>query len=249
MSLSSYRLKDICLECHEPCCRHVKHLPYMGERAKVLFKTFLLGAFALLDEGRYISREYVSFDMEWIVPAEIDGCLAYTKEKVCSIYHERPISCRNFPVITPKGDVHGFCPRAKKFAHIAFHEPVFIKRAWKLTEFLSQEYLMHGEKALSRSILEKRPANTPLLYNGLWVVFLVLAGADVTEAISGQKRLLTKFKAKGFHQITVLIPGTDYCITGEIDGLMANLDYLSLRIEREDLLAKVLDRIDSFGYI
>ncbi len=245
MSLSTYRLKDICLECHEPCCRHVKHMPYMGEKAQVLFRTFLLGAFALLGDEEGCSG-FVSFDMEWIIPAEIEGCLAYTKDKVCAIYHERPVSCRNFPVINPEGEVHDFCPQGEQFSHIPFCSPAFVKRARKLSESLSEEYFRHGIKGLSEWILEERPANMPLLYNGLWVLFLVLAGADVTKAISSQKKLLTQLVTQGCHQVTVLIPGSDYCITGEIDGLLANLDYLALRIERETLIFKVLSRINSF---
>ena len=46
------------------------------------------------------------------------------------------------------------------------------------------------------------------------------------------------------HQVTVLISGSDYC-TGEIDGLLTNFDYLTLRIERGALIFKLLIRINS----
>ena len=216
-------------------------MPYMGEKSEILFKSLILGGFTLIDGRDERMKGPISFDMEWIVPAELDGCLAYSAKKTCAIYDERPVSCRNFPVINPQGHVHDFCPFGSSFSSIAFHEPVFLKRAASLARFLSKTYARHGKAGLTKYILEERPANMPLLYNGLWVLFLVLAGVEVLQAIKGQRRLLNVLKARGINEVTVLIPGSDYCISGEIEGLLINLEYLRLRIEKEDLLARFQD--------
>ena len=215
-------------------------MPYMGEKSEILFKSLILGGFALLDDGREWTGT-ISFDMEWIVPAELDACPAYSAKKTCIIYDERPVSCRNFPVINSQGFIHDFCPFGSKFSSIVFSEPVFAKRAASLTRFLSKIYAQHGKTDLARYILEERPANMPLLYNGLWVLFLVLAGVEVSQAINGQRKLLNVLEARGFNEVTVLIPGSEYCISGEIEGLLINLEYIKLRIENEDLLAKSQD--------
>ncbi len=71
----------------------------------------------LYGEEEGCSGFFYSYDMEGIIPAEIEGCLAYTKDKDCAIYHERPVSCRNFPVINPEAEFHDFCSQGKQFSH------------------------------------------------------------------------------------------------------------------------------------
>ncbi|NPA94003.1 MAG: YkgJ family cysteine cluster protein [Thermodesulfobacteria bacterium] len=239
MSQSSYRLDLVCLECPTPCCRHVKHLPYLGECSSRVFETFLLGAFPLFGLIDQANQGVPLFAMEWIVPGELDRCPAYDHHGLCTIYDDRPISCRNFPLINPEGTLHDFCPFAENFKEAKFIDSDFPPKAQDIDLHLKNILVQKGMDALAEVIHEAKPSNLPLLFNSVWALMLVLAGADVFEAIRGQRALLKGLRANGLEELTVLIPYTDYCITGEIQGILANLDYLRLRLEDEGLFEKL----------
>lgn len=70
------------------------------------------------------------------------------------------------------------------------------------------------------------------------MLFRVSAGVDVSQVFQGQRRLLNVLRARGINEVTVLIPGSDYCVSYEIDG---HFKYIRLRIEKEDILTRFKD--------
>ncbi len=222
-------------------------MPYMGECEVVLFQKLLIGAFPLWAED-LVSLTDLFFDVEWIIPAEQPSCPAYSESRLCSIYDQRPVACRNFPLIDSSGKLHEFCPNRAVFAKGTFLMPPFCDKLEKFRTFLKTLYEQKGEKAVKCFFLQDDDiGQMPLLYNELWCLVLTISGMDVHRAIEGQRTLLRALQYKGLNNVTVLIPHTEYCITGEIDGLLINLEYLSARIEQEALMEhcyKVLSMID-----
>ncbi len=235
MSLSSYRPATICLECPEPCCKHVKHMPYLGEDSTAIFSSLLMGAFPLFGLNEDLREDIPLFALEWIVPAELSECLAY-RNGLCTIYEDRPLSCRNFPVIGPDNRLHEFCHNKESFLNSPFIEPRFLSKAARLQSFLQKTLNAKGMSGLSNVIHEENPSSMPLLYNGLWALTLVSAEVDVQMAMGGQKELLKRLALMGYSEVTVLIPYSDYCISGQLEGLLVNLQYLELRLKQEGLL-------------
>ena len=203
----------------------------MGESYDVLYRTLLLGAFPLWMVETVSPSHF--WAMEWIIPAELDACPAYLESRLCNIYEERPVSCRNFPVIGLGRKMHDFCPHTHEFSGARFIIPGFLERMDRITGLVRNE----REKFLGL-ILEDSLSSVPLLYNGLWCIFLMVGEMDVYGAIKGQRRLLKQIKSDGHQELTVLIPHSDYCVTGEVDQLMYNLDYLEARCEQDNLLEK-----------
>ncbi len=232
----SYRQTGICLECSTPCCQHVKRMPYMGESHDVLYRTLLLGAFPLWTMDTVSVSHF--WAMEWIVPAELDRCPAYSESRLCNIYDRRPISCRNFPVIGLGGKMHDFCPHPHAFSGVHLMIPDFLEKIDKIESFVKTHYHENEGKKVAGLILEKGLASVPLLYNGLWCLFLVVAKMNVCKAIESQRFLLKQIRSGGHQELTVLIPHSDYCVTCDIEGLMHNLDYLEARCEQDELLEK-----------
>ncbi len=210
-------------------------MPYMGEDAPVLFETFLLGAFPLFGESQVVSEQTGIFEMEWIVPAELSSCLAHTDGRLCSIYEDRPICCRNFPKVGSSNNLHDFCPYKESFSDNLFIRPDFVKKAAVLEAYLMHE-LKRGDKSVLNVLLgEDCLSKMPLLYNAIWCLLLTISSVPLRSAIMGQTILLETLKEKGLRELTVIIPRSDYCITGSIEGLQVNLEYLLLRIEKQGL--------------
>ncbi len=213
-------------------------MPYLGEGAPVLFETFLLGAFPLFGESQVVSEQTGIFEMEWIVPAELSSCLAYTNSRLCSIYEDRPICCRNFPKVGPSNNLHDFCPYKKSFSDNLFVRPTYLKKTAVLEAYLMRELERAGESVLNKFLGEDSLSQMPLLYNSIWCLLLTLSNVPLRSAIMGQMILLETLKEKGLCELTVIIPRSDLCITGSIKGLQVNLEYLLLRMEKERIETK-----------
>ena len=217
-----------------PCCKFIKHLPYNGECEKACFSTFLIGSFPSYDEDDPVKENIRPYVTEWMVPAEVEGCLAY-KDRLCSIYESRPLACRNFPLIS-KGKFHEFCKMGEYFLEQDFCESDFTKKVDRLDIFLIEMLRQKGEKGLSYILMEERPFRLPLLYNSYLALVLLINCREIFRPLENQILLLKRFQEMGLKEITVLIPGTEFCITGEIDGLMANLNFLIYRLKEQGLL-------------
>jgi Fe-S-cluster containining protein len=231
-------LEDIpCRKCADPCCDAVKRIPYQGENDPLLFRHILIGAFPDIVEGE-ASEPRRPFVTEWVIPGEAPACPAYTDEGLCRIYDARPLSCRTFPR-TRDGGLHPRCPMGKLVAGEMAPEPSFLLDLLRLDLHLLSLLSGEGEKGMGRFIGEARPFNAPLLYNGYLLSLWIIAGVDIAGAIEGQHAVLEAYRDQGLRELTFLIPGTDYQISGDIEGLAANLQWLELRIKEEDLMEDV----------
>ncbi len=135
--------------------------------------------------------------------------------------------------------MHDFCPNPRAFLKNHFEIPDFLKRVDRIRTFVRERLYNDGEVGIRHLVLEEDPVRMPLLYNGLWLLFLLVSEKiNIYTAIDSQRILLEKIKSKGHQELTILIPHSDYCVTGEIDRLICNLDYLKARCEQENLLKK-----------
>jgi len=201
------------------------------------FETFLIGSFTTFTTNslfeEIIDRPFLI--TEWIVPAELSKCIAYSSKKLCKIYKNRPISCKNFPLIA-QNKVHEFCSFKERFLDGVFYEPTFLKQISLIDFYLFKIFHEKGEDGLKERLFEDKPFNSPLLYNNYLVLILLLSKVDIIGALNKQNVLLNSLKECSIEEITVIIPGTDYCLTGSLEGLKANLEYLIYKIEKENLI-------------
>ncbi len=240
MSLSINRNPIVCLKCQTPCCEYVKHMPYLGETTLECFGTFLIGAFPPYNPKKFVTNNVFHrfIVTEWIVPAELSKCIAYSSNKLCNIYETRPFSCQNFPLIS-KDKLHEFCPYKENFLHNKFLDSSFDEEFLRLDLSLSKVFCSKGEEGLKDFIFEDKPLTPPLLYNNYLALVLIFSGVDIRRAFKRQMALLRFLKGKGLENITVIIPGTEYCLSGATEGLMANLEYLIYKIEHERLIQQL----------
>lgn len=118
-------------------------------------------------------------------------------------------------------------------------EPSFLLDLLQLDLHLLSLLAEEGEEGMGRFIGEARPWNAPLLYNGYLLASWMIAGVDVNKAIEGQRAVLEAYRLLGLQELTFLVPDTDYQISGEIEGLVANLQWLEFRTKEEHLLEDV----------
>jgi Fe-S-cluster containining protein len=226
-----------CHRCGDPCCQAVKRIPYQGENSSLLFKHILIGAFPDIVDGE-ASEPRRPFVTEWVIPGEASACPAYTDEGLCRIYDARPRACRSFPR-NRDGSLHPRCPMGTLVGGEMVPDPSFLLDLLHLDLHLLHLISEEGEEGMGRFIGEARPFNAPLLYNGYLLALWIIAGVDIAGAINGQRAVLEAYRLQGYQELTFLVPETDYQISGDIEGLLANLRWLELRIREEDLLEDV----------
>ncbi len=222
-------------------------MPFNGECERACFSTFLIGSFPTYEKDDPIKENLRPYVIEWMVPAEIEGCLAY-KDRLCSIYESRPLACRNFPLIS-EGKFHKFCKMGKYFLGQEFYKSDFMERVDKLDSFLIKMLRQKGKEGLSNILMEERPFEAPLLYNSYLALVLLINCKEIFKLLESQILLLKRFQKMELEEITVLIPGTEFCITGEVEGLMANLNFLIYRLKEEGLLehlTRILTKLFNF---
>jgi len=59
--------------------------------------------------------------------------------------------------------------------------------------------------------------------------------------------VLEGYRSRGFHEITFLIPDSEYAMTAEVEGLLANLSWLEARILNWNMAAAVASAIEAAG--
>ncbi|NDY43537.1 YkgJ family cysteine cluster protein, partial [Dissulfurirhabdus thermomarina] len=219
-----------CQLCPEPCCPAVKRLPYAGETHPVLFGRLLLGAFPDVEAPGPWPVPRRPFVVEWVVPGEAGACPAFTSEGLCGVHPVRPAACRRFPR-TRFGLFHPRCPLGAAVRGEAVAEPRFLHRQAALDAHLLNLSAREGAGAMAAFLGEAAPDRMPLLYNGYWLAAVLLAGVDLQAALAGQEAVLEAYREAGFAELTFLVPDTDFEAGGPVDGCLANLRWLRLRVE------------------
>ncbi len=228
---------EICSKvCGARCCREVGRLPFLGERYEALFHTFFLGAFPDT-EGPSPSRR--PFVVEFQVPQEFPHCPALNSLGLCSIYDERPFSCRRFP-LTDKGEIHPFCHvDGVSLGEEILGDAEYLRRRDLIDAYLLDAISRRVVDEVAEILQEERPFEAPLLYNGYLVLMLEAAGLDSTSVLSSQKRLLKSSIKEGHDVLTFIIPDTDYVIEADVEGLFANIEWLEYRLNQLDMGQKI----------
>lgn len=243
-----------CFKCAEPCCMAVKHMPYHGETSEILLEHMLVGSFPAVYEKIYLTNTETErntfrhevqpsqrlFVTEWVVPGESSSCPAF-KDGKCIIYHHRPDACRMFPLISHDKKVHPFCRYGEYFRENDY-DSVYKKSLDFHNRLDRFDLALNREEGntipeYSGWLDETPDMPSPVLYNSHFAAVLLIAGsADPLSSIRRQQLALQNFIKGGVAEITMLLPGTDYCMTFPIEELMLNIDMLIYRIEKQDLL-------------
>ena len=250
------------MNCKNSCCRAVKHMPYQGETSENTFSSLLLGAFPDINQesageghegdssGRAYRRPFVA---EWLIPAESNACPCLDSEGLCSIYVDRPLSCRQFP-LDSHGSPHPFCTFPEGFSVCERPSNTsFTDSLDNLDLLLARLSDRGGEGAVLDFLLEESDTGTPMLYNNYLLCMLLLSGSniqsEITNALAGQMAVLESYSKKGMRELTFLVPGTDYCITSATDELIVNVTYLFARVEQQELAQRLFERLEGAGVI
>ena len=239
-------IENLCLRCPNPCCQAVKRLPYLGENDPIIFKYLLIGSFPdpnLLNEnkGNTPNRFRRPFIVEWTLPIEVLKCPAYTEDKLCKIYEQRPLTCKMFPR-THTGEIHPFCPIGEAVCTVKrWEEPPFTKRLAQLDSFLMNKLFLEkdGKRMIAELLVEDEPFKGPALYNSYLVLVMLLADVDVKQALLNQYSAINRLMSQGLEEVNFYIPDSDDIMPAILSGLKINLDYLLMRINEEKLLQKL----------
>ncbi len=222
--------------CGARCCREVGRVPFLGERYEAPFYTLFLGAFPDIEGPSPTRRPFV---VEFQVPQEFPHCLALDAQGLCTIYDERPISCRRFPM-TDDGGIHPFCPLDEVSLGEDVHgDREYLRRRDAIDGHILRAISQGLAREISDLLQEERPFEAPLLYNGYLILMLEAAGLDPSDVLSSQKRLLETSMSKGYKSLTFIIPETDYVVGAETEGLLANLEWLEHRLHHLQMGQKV----------
>ncbi len=239
-----------CKDCHSLCCTAVKHLPFLGETSQELFSSLLIGAFP--DIEHYVASKQKKtnnvqhrrpFVTEWIVPTQANACPCLNSDDLCSVYEHRPFACRQFPV-SPNGKVHPFCPHPERFPPSDSYGHRFSSMVDRLDLFLIDLLETGGESAIHDFLLQDQEVGTAMLYNPYLLCLLILAGADVGHALSGQTEVIDHYLQAGMEEMTFIVPGTDYCITASTQALAINLSYIRAQMEQQDIEGRLTHRLE-----
>ncbi len=238
-----------CKDCPSLCCTAVKHLPFLGETSQELFSSMLIGAFPdIAPHGNSLQEDTDGtshrrpFVTEWLVPAQASACPCLNSNQLCSVYEHRPFACRQFPV-SPTGKIHPFCPHAERFAPSDYYGHRFSSMVDCLDLFLVDLLETGGESAIHDFLLQDQEVGTVMLYNPYLLYLLILAGADVAHALSGQAEVLEHYRLAGMEEMTFIVPGTEYCITASTRELAINLSYIRAQMEHQDLEGRLALRL------
>ena len=239
-------IKNLCLSCPNPCCQEVKRFPYLGENDNIIFKYLLVGSFPdpNLSNGNNkntYDRFKRPFIVEWTLPIEVLKCPAYTKDKLCKIYEQRPLICKMFPR-THTGEIHPFCPLGEAVCTVKrWEEPPFTKRLAQLDSFLMNKLFFgkDGKKVISELLVEAEPFKGPALYNSYLVLVMLLANVNVKQALLNQYSAINRLMSQGLEEVSFYIPASDDIMPAILSGLKINLDYLLMRVNEEKLLQKL----------
>ena len=246
--MSKNNHSDICVQCGALCCKAVKRIPFLGETAPELYGSVLTGAFPdtepVADHRRRGFRR--PFVVEWVIPGEASSCPCLTDSGLCGIYGSRPFACRKFP-LTEKSGPHPFCRFSEHVnGERVPQSPVMAAQAM-LDALILSMLVSDDRNGASRLLREDDPMRPPMLYNGYLAAIWIITGVRISECIEGQKRVLDRYRNKGFGELTFLVPDTGLEITCGIEGLHANIDWLEWRIANEDMEQGIRRSLEEAG--
>ncbi|OCC14469.1 hypothetical protein DBT_2198 [Dissulfuribacter thermophilus] len=235
-------IRKICSDrCGALCCREVKRLPYLGENNEVIFSTLLIGALPDIDEPTPERRPFV---VEWLIPQEALSCPALTKDNLCAIYCDRPLSCMRFPRVG-ENELHPFCPERNLALGKCISDPPYLTKRDLLDGLILEAIENREFDFISTLIQENKPFESPLLYNGYFLATMYNANVDPYMALNGQKKVLKKYQEMGNSVLTFIIPDTDYVISCEVEGLLANIEWLEFRVKHDQMFQKIVRALES----